>query len=373
MESSRRRGEAYFANHSLGRMPDAVRANVARALDAWADPERAWRVWAEENDKFRGLVAQLIGVSDPKQVVPKSSAGQGLRAVLNSFPADRPVRVVATTEEFDSLDFVLRRYTELGRAEVGWVGPARSESGVPLIDPAALAEAAQGADLLVFSHVYFATGQVVPNVPELVEAAHSAGALVLCDTYHSFCALDVRFDAWGLDFAVGGCYKYARGGAGACWLAVAERHTGRRTADTGWFAKHDPMAFERGSARAAEGGDSWLESTPPVLAAFQATPGLEVAQSLGTGSLRAHSLEVQSRWRSMLDERGVGCFHPARPEEFGAFSLVPDDDAARLCAMLAERGVVADARGRFARFCPDVLTTDADVEQAVAALAALRA
>lgn len=370
-EALRPGGPVYLANHSLGRMPDRVRPNVARALAAWAEPGRAWETWGEEITKFRNLVAGLIGIEDPARVVPKSSAGQGLRAVLNSFAPDRRIRVAATTEEFDSLDFILRRYEEAGRAEVCWVAPDRAESGVPLVDPGRLL--GQGADLVVLSHVYFGTGQVVHHLPELARRAHAEGALVLADLYHSFCALDVRFDEWGLDFAVGGCYKYARGGPGACWLAVGAPQAARRTLDTGWFAKKEPMAFVRNSAEAADGGDSWLESTPPVLTAFQATPGLEIVARLGTAAVRQHSLEAQARWREALARHGAAGFTPRNAEEFGAFSLLRDDDAAGLCRRLEEAGVVADSRGAFVRFCPDVLTTPGELEAAAAAVAAARA
>ncbi len=40
---------------------------------------------------------------------------------------------------------------------------------------------------------------------------------------------------------------------------------------------------------------------------------------------------------------------------------------------LAARGVVTDARGRWLRLCPDVLTTEAELVRAAAMLAEVRA
>ena len=50
---------------------------------------------------------RAAGRRPPDAVVPKTSAGQGLRAVLGTF--DRPPRVVSTHGELDSLDVILRR------------------------------------------------------------------------------------------------------------------------------------------------------------------------------------------------------------------------------------------------------------------------
>jgi kynureninase len=52
----------------------------------------------------------------------------------------------------------------------------------------------------------------------------------------------------------------------------------------------------------------------------------------------------------------------------GAFVVVEADDAARWCAALAGRGIVADARGPRLRLCPDVVTRDTDLVAAAVAL-----
>src|ERR1700747_591609 len=105
------RDEIYLANHSLGRPPDRMADDVRAALDAWyRDMDGAWRLWLEARERFRSLTGQLIGAPSADCVVPKTSAGQGLRAVLNALPG-KP-RVLTTDAEFDSLDFILRVYRE---------------------------------------------------------------------------------------------------------------------------------------------------------------------------------------------------------------------------------------------------------------------
>jgi len=112
-----RRGEIYLANHSLGRPPDRVAEDVRAALDAWyADMDGAWKHWLSSREKFRSLTAKLVHAPRADCIVPKTSAGQGLRAVLNALPG-KP-RVVTSDGEFDSIDFILRVYREKGRIDL---------------------------------------------------------------------------------------------------------------------------------------------------------------------------------------------------------------------------------------------------------------
>src|SRR6267378_8229606 len=151
------RQEIYLANHSLGRPPDRAADDVRDAVDAWyRDLDGAWKLWLEGREKFRSLTARLVNAPRPDCIIPKTSAGQGLRAVLNALPG-KP-RVATSDGEFDSIDFILRVYRELGRAELK-IMPWQEMS-------------AAGADLVVLSSVMFRTGEVVRHLPKLIHEAH---------------------------------------------------------------------------------------------------------------------------------------------------------------------------------------------------------
>src|SRR4029077_1200262 len=157
----------------------------------------------------------------------------------------------------------------------------------------------RGADLLVVSQVLFQTGQVMPELPRIVAAAHAAGARVLLDVYHSLGVFPVDLTALDVDFAVGGSYKYLRGGPGACFLYLALRHLDPRiaTLDVGWFAKDSPFDYARPDPpRFAAGGNAWLQSNPAVLPLYQARAGQIFTQAVGVARLRAYSLEMQRRF-----------------------------------------------------------------------------
>ncbi|MCW5939509.1 MAG: aminotransferase class V-fold PLP-dependent enzyme [Fimbriimonadaceae bacterium] len=365
----RQQGLTYLANHSLGRPLDQTACDIAEASTLWYESmDEAWVAWLDEQGRFRSRIARLIGVSRDDAVVPKTSAGQGLRAVLNSFPQNRPVRVVTTTGEFDSIDFILKTYAIQGRATVDFVDPSLNDGPVPLFEAGAIAERVEkGCDLLVVSQVYFTTGQILRGLEELVKHAQSRGSQVLVDAYHSAGVIPVDFDRHGFDFAIGGCYKYLRGGPGAGFLAIHPRHldTAKRTLDTGWFAKKDTFSYLRPDhPELSEGGDAWLESTPPILTVYQARAGLEFTLAIGTERLRNHSLETLAKLRAACPEIHV----PTRPEEGGAFALWPVSNADEAVRRLRTMGVKTDSRGGFVRLCPDILTTDEDIAKAARAI-----
>ena len=56
-------------------------------------------------------------------------------------------------------------------------------------------------------------------------------------------------------------------------------------------------------------------------------------------------------------------------EDCGAFVVVRNANARAWSAALEARGIVTDARGEWLRFCPDMLTTDAELQAAADALA----
>jgi kynureninase len=362
------RDRVYLANHSLGRPLDATDDDVREALALWYERlGEAWEAWNVEIGAYRTRLAALLGAARPDCVVPKASAGQGLRAILNS--CDGVARVVATRGEFDSLDVILREYARRQRIVLTLVD-ARDEACFDTDD--VLAAIVPGTDLVVVSQVMFQTGQVLPRLPAIVARAHAVGARVLLDVYHALGVFPVDVSALDVDFAVGGSYKYLRGGAGACFLYLHPRHldAGLRTLDTGWFAKESPFTYARPDPpRYAPGGDGWLESTPAVLPFYQARAGQNFTLAVGVARLRAWSLAQQQRLVALLAERGIAA--QGGTEDRGAFVVVRHRAAQAWSAALAAQGVITDARGDWLRLSPDVLTTDAELTRAATALGAV--
>jgi len=362
-----KRDEIYLANHSLGRPLDETMRDVAAAVRLWQTRlDDAWEDWMAAQQGFRTRIAQLINAPRPDCVVPKTSAGQGLRAVLNSY--DRPIEVLSTRGEFDSIDLILKQYAAKERIRLRMVEP--DGNGHFRTDDLICA-LHQPTDLVVVSQVMFMTGQVLDDLPRLARAAHDAGARLLVDAYHAVGVLSVDVEAMEADFLIGGSYKYLRGGPGACYLYVDPQilDEGLTTLDTGWFAKRDPFAYQRPEPpEFAAGGDAWLESTPPVVAYYQARAGQMFTLGIGVDRLRAYSLDLLQRLRAYLAVEGASA--QGGTPRHGAFLTVHHPQAMQLPAGLKALGINVDARGPWLRLCPDLLTTDEELQHAARSVAA---
>jgi kynureninase len=360
----------YLANHSLGRPLDQTEDDLREGFEHWQTKlGDAWDPWQEEEQAHRARLAQLIGAPRPDCIVPKTSAGQGLRTVLNALPGTP--RVLSTASEFDSVDITLKQYAAVGRIQLQSVA-CHAPDGT--IDLAPLFAAVTDADLVIVSQVLFTTGQVIPHLDRLAAECHRSGARLLVDAYHAIGVFPVDVAAMQADFVIGGSYKYLRGGPGAAFLYISPEAltSGLQPIDIGWFAKEKPFFYERPNPpRFAPGGDAFLESTPPVLTYYQARAGQQLTLALGVDRIRAYSLDRLGRLKRYLAEAGIAAL--GADEAHGGFLTVEDADAASLAKSLEQRGVIADARGRWLRLSPDYLTNDTQMREAAVILADLSA
>jgi kynureninase len=348
----------YLANHSLGRPLDATQVRINEYLNHWyQDLDDAWTPWLTNLDIYHAKVKSLLNLPEQGSVVLKTSAGQALRAVLNCFP-NKKLNIVTSSQEFDSIDFILRTYESKYLAQVNYINP-ETPNPVPLFDAEKfIATITPETDLVILSVVNFTTGQVFPHLDQVIDHAHKNNALVLLDTYHSFGVIDLPWP--NADFAIGGSYKYVHGGPGSCWLAVNNQEN-LQTLDTGWFAKKELFGYERNADRATD-HRAWWESTPPIIQAYQALSGLEYLERFSVEKLRATNLAQQEEMRQIFLDHNIPIFQPEDPQQFGAFSLLPANNHKEVVTHLKENNIRVDSRNGFVRFGPHPLNTTEEFE-----------
>ena len=375
----------YLANHSLGRPLDQTEDDLREGFYLWQSKlGNAWDAWLEAEHAHRSRIAQILNAPRPDCIIPKVSAGQGLRTILNALPGTP--RVLTTASEFDSVDVILKQYAAVGRIHLQTVSCHATDGTLdlaPLFEFIQSRKAARthdmakkpaggvsNIDLVIVSQILFMTGQVVPDLDRLAAHCHQHGARLLVDAYHAIGVFPFDVTAMGADFALGGSYKYLRGGPGAGFLYISPDMLagGLQPIDIGWFAKEKPFFYERPDPpRFATGGDAFLESTPPVLTYYQARAGQQLTLLLGVARIREYSLDRLRRLKQYLAASGITA--QGADEQHGGFLTVEHPKATALAASLEQHGVTADARHRWLRLCPDYLTTDAQIREAAAVLA----
>jgi kynureninase len=356
----------YLANHSLGRALDQTAGDLQEGLGVWyTNVENAWDNWFNEITSFRQRVATLINAPRTDCIAPRASAGQGLRTILNSY--DSPFRVLTSGDEFNSIDHILKVYACHHRIQLKRV--------IPKKDHFYQSEDFYGAiqekpELLVLSMVMFTTGQLLSALPDLIKVAHDHGVRVLLDLYHVAGVIPLDVMEMDIDFAIGGSYKYLRGGPGASWLYLHPRYLGDmlETLDTGWFAQTQPFDFVRSeSPQLSLGGNRFFESTPAILPFYQARAGLMFTLAIGVDRLRCYSVKQQKAIESLLQKQGIPFL--GQSEERGAFIAIPHPQSEFIAKSLISAGVICDAREGLLRLCPDILNTQDELITAVDKLA----
>ena len=349
-------GLLHFAAHSHHPWPDATRAAHGRYwTDAASLVDRKWeRIFADVVPKAQDHVARLLHLSDARQVAFANNTHEFVNRLYSCLDTGRPARVLTSAHEFHSFRRQTRRLVEAGRVEVVEI-PA--EPWDTFTERFAAAARSSRWDLVWLSHVFFDSGFVVQDLERVVAAA-PAEAIVAIDGYHAFCALPADASATHRRaFYLGGGYKYAMSGEGACFLAVPPG-CALRPADTGWYASFATLSAPPGEkvAYADDAFRFWGATFDPS-GLYRFVAAMDWLASTGTtiAGVHRHALSLQKHF---LDGLARG-----DPGALGAKSLVPPpgmprgnflafdvDDAAAIHERLRQAGIVVDRRDRRLRF-----------------------
>lgn len=368
----------HVSAHSHHPWPDATFDAQQRAwLDAAALQDDKWDViLGEVVPEAAGHVARRLGLPDPGTVTFAPSTHELVLRLLSCLPT--PTRILTTDAEFHSFERQARRLQEAGLAVVERVAVE------PLADfPDRLRRAAArgGHDLVFFSQVHFNSGFVVPNLAAVCAAVPDRRTFVVVDGYHGFMALPTDLAPIAdRAFYLGGGYKYAMAGEGACFLHCPPGY-GQRPVDTGWFAGFGALAAPPSPGQVAYPADArrFLGATFDATGVyrFNAVQRLLDEQGLTVGTIHEHVRTLQATFLDRLDGLDVPGVHPeflvpapGAPDR-GHLLTFRFPEAGEVSARLAARKVITDHRGDNLRIGFGVYHDETDVDALCAHLAAL--
>ena len=304
----------YLDGNSLGRLSRDARRALEVTVDEWSTQLVAgWHDWVD----LAGRVGDELGAAalgaGPGQVLACDSTTVNLYKLAGAVLAVRPGAVVVPSDDFPTDRYVLEGLAAANGRELRML----QSDPVAGPEPAAVASAAEGAALVVLSHVNYRSGALA-DMDAITRAVQAAGAVVLWDLCHSAGAVEVALDDCGADLAIGCTYKYLNAGPGSpAFLYVAQRHQDvLRSPIQGWFSQADQFAMGPRYEPVA-GIGRFLAGTPSVLGLATVGAGAAMVAEAGIAAVRRKAaaltaLAVDARRRAARGAR-LHARHAARP------------------------------------------------------------
>jgi kynureninase len=248
----------YLDGNSLGRMPLASIKAVNDFLTAEWGTELVdgWAHWIDEAQAAGNLLGRATLGAAEGQTLVQDTTSVNFYQLCNAAIKARPGR---KTVIIDSSNFPTDRYIIEGIAKDlglnlitlnndGMGGPGQVDVDVDceLITPEVLEPFLNDDVALVTLQVIHYRSGSRPDVKAITDLVRKHGGLVVWDASHAGGAIDLQFDEWGVDLAVGCTYKYGNSGPGSpAWLYVAKSMQSQVLPTIqGWFA--NDKQFEMG-------------------------------------------------------------------------------------------------------------------------------
>jgi len=372
---STREEQCVLTAHSHQAWPDISREGHLACWDDAAELiDAKWgKVFSEILPDFQKHVAARLGTTRFDDLAVAPNTHELVYRLASCFGAD--AHVLTTDGEFHSLRRQLDRLSE----------ESTRVTRVPVVGEGSFSERFCAAldherpTWAALSMVMFSTSEVIAGLPAILTKAQELDIPILVDTYHGFNVMPMQVDAWpGAPFVVGGGYKYAQTGEGACWMLLPRESGQYRPRNTGWFADFEHLDTPQDSVGYTQGGLRFMGATFDPSGIYRGLWTLRWMDQmkLSPAVLRGQSLLGTQRLIDRFDalklqERGLTLATPRAPEARGGFVSLRTPNARRLQAQLQEAGVHTDARADLLRFGPGPYTLAWEIDQGIETLAAL--
>ncbi len=248
----------YLDGNSLGRMPLAAISSINSFLtEEWGtELVDGWGHWIDEAQAAGNLLGRAtLGAAEGQTLVQDTTSVNFYQLCTAAIKA-RPGR---KTVIIDASNFPTDRYILAGIAEdlglnlitlnndgLGGPGQVDVDADCERITPEILAPFLNDDIALVTLQVIHYRSGSRPDVKAITDLVRSHGGLVVWDASHAGGAIELKFDEWGVDLAVGCTYKYGNSGPGSpAWLYVRKSMQSQVLGPIqGWFA--NDKQFEMG-------------------------------------------------------------------------------------------------------------------------------
>jgi kynureninase len=350
----------YLISNSLGAMPKSVFDKLREYADIWATRGvRAWEeVWWELNSEVGNIIAPLIGAGS-NEISMHMNISLLQSIILSSFDFKTyKNEIVYSSLEFPSDMYVFEKFGARLGAKTKIVN---SQSQIiPSIEK--MLEAINDKTLLVaVSHVLFKSAFIM-EINAIVEKAHSVGAYVVLDAYHSVGTISVDVKKLEVDILIGGVLKWLCGGPGGAFLWIKPSlHEKLEPAITGWLAHKNPFAFEK-NMEYANDVYKFLNGTPSVPALYSVQEGPKIISKAGVDEIRKKSTHQTSLIIDEAKKAGYKINTPLESDKRGGTVTLDMPDSYLISKELLRRNIIIDYRKNAGiRIAPHFYNSDDEI------------
>ena len=358
----------YLINNSLGAMPKGVYDSLKHYADMWA--EHGVSAWGEEWYELNGVVgnkiAPLMGAkSDTVLVHQNASIANSILFGALDYSDEKRNKVVITDMDFPSDVYVLRSWL----ADHMQIHMVKTEDSISIDTQKILDAIDETTRLVSISHVLFRSGYIMP-AKEIVEKAHSVGAQVVLNGYHSVGIIPVDVTALNVDFYIGGVLKWMCGGTGGVFMYVRpDLLTTLHPKVTGWMSHKSPFSFDVEHLDWREDNYRLMNGTPGIASLQAIQPGIEIITQVGVENIRKKSTRQTTLLIDLADQAGYEVIAPRDPARRGGHVTLNPPQSYAVSRELLARNIKIDYReGAGIRIAPHFYNTDDEVRQAVATI-----
>ena len=349
----------YLDGNSLGRLPhETIKAVNDFLTHEWGrEVVTGWSHWVDEAQPAGDLLGRSVLGAGPGQVLVCDTTSVNFYQLCLAAINSRPGRKTIIT---DAANFPTDRYILDGIAKqlglnlviIDNENPAISENEritVDILKPYMSDDVA----LVTLEVIQYRSG-ARNDIKSITDYVRSFGAWVVWDASHAAGAIEMNFDANGVDLAVGCTYKYGNSGPGSpAWLYVSKRVQNElQVPIQGWFGNEDQFGMGPEYVK-AQGIRGFQIASPSIIGIRGVQTAFSMIEEAGIAAI-AHKAAVGTQlmidlYDAWLADLGYSLLTSRDPHERGGHISIGHPSAAQICVALR----------KFANVIPDYRTPNA--------------
>jgi isopenicillin-N epimerase len=272
--------------------------------------------------RARERLAEFVGTSS-QRLVFTANVSAAVNIVASGLKPNAPGEILMSDREYGAMQWCWERAAERQGLAIRFfqlpLMPASADEIIDAVDAALTPQ----TRLLFFSHVYSATGLIVPAA-EICELARRRGIVTVVDGAHAPAMIPLAIDELGCDYYGGNCHKWLLAPIGSGFLVLGPNMLDRlEPLQVSWGFHPDKTKLDERDEFGSTPRTRLLEheGTRDICPWLVMPETIDFQASLGWDAIHRRMRELSAHCRlRFADEHGLRLTTPADPVYHGAMT-----------------------------------------------------